>query len=106
MERTVHVRNGSGAGFGVAYTSDVDTVLVGLQGITANSILTTGNLSVADVTNPSGLGFTNDLVTFGTSGFISPLKIPIFKDKTYYVRFSAIGSAILYLDDSLVDKSA
>jgi hypothetical protein len=102
MERTIFVRNASGAGFGVAITAEVDSVLVGVQGITANVIFTPGGLSVSDVTNPpSGLGFTPDLVVFGTSGLRTPTKIPVIKGETYYVRFSAIGSAILFLDDDI-----
>jgi len=105
MQRTILVRNNTGLASGVAVVADVDTVIVGFQAITANAIFTTGPLSVADLTAPTAFNYTNDLVVFGTSGFISPLKIPFSKGETMYVRFSGNGSAILILDDSLVESS-
>jgi hypothetical protein len=107
MQRTILVRNNTGLASGVAIVADADSVVVGFQAVTANAIFTTGSLSVADLVTPTAFNFTNDLVVFGLGGFSAmiPTKIPISKGETYYVRFSGNGSAVLYLDDSLVGSS-
>jgi hypothetical protein len=100
MQRTLLVRNNTGLASGVAFSSDVDTVIVGLQAITANCIITNGNLSVADLTAPTSFNVTQDQVVFGYLT-VSPLKIPISAGEVWYCRFSGNGSAVIILDDSL-----
>lgn len=64
------------------------------------------SLTLADFTAPSSNNVRNDLLFVGWSATTAAahkpavdLKIPLSKDRTYYVQITAVGTVMLYLTD-------